>query len=108
MFGRTPSELRPRFGFPVPTRPDQTKEAAAFEVFHKQRAVVETQRRKARGRPIDNVTGYANAIAEDATFRTESERIWQHRDCTACKGTGSQSLYSEGSGEIQVPCREAT
>ena len=77
--------------------------AAAFEDFNMLRALEELKR---RGKAVDNPSGYAKAIAADPVFVQESQRIWTHRDCEKCGGTGFYSVYSTGGGGKSIQCKE--
>ena len=78
--------------------------ASSFQVFHSTRARKEVDRRAAAGIPIKNRTGLAITIAGDDEFVAESRRIWGHRECSGCGGSGFVSVYAPGSGSRKVNC----
>jgi hypothetical protein len=84
-------------------------EAAAasdsFRFFHKQRARSEVTRRVAQGRPVQSETGLVYTLEHAADFTAESQRIWDHQDCSTCGGTGFEDFHSPGSGGVTINCR---
>jgi hypothetical protein len=76
-----------------------------FGVFHRERAVKEVDRRAAAGLEVKNRNGLAFSIAGDPDFQKESARIWEHRDCETCKGTGILEVYAPGAGTVKTECK---
>ena len=82
--------------------------AAAYgpDVFHMRRAAAEVKRRQAEGLRVKNAGGLRRSIARDPEFQAESRRLWAHRDCAACKGSGFTEQYAPGAGQVRTACQE--
>lgn len=78
-----------------------------FTAFNAKRAVAVVDHRIKQGLPVKNRSGLAKTIAEDPEHVAESQRIWAHRDCTACKGKGFTEEYAPGAGTRKVKCESA-
>jgi len=77
-----------------------------FQVFHSRRARDEVKKKAAAGYPVKTESGLAIRIAGDPEFVAESKRIWGHRECGKCAGSGYTSVYAPGSGTVQAECTE--
>lgn len=92
---------------PVPSRPvDEDKSSSSLREFNTQRAFADAKREAQSSGTVRNVEALATWKAKQDSFRRESQRLWNHRDCQTCKGSGSTSVYAPGSGTRQVPCEE--
>ncbi len=85
---------------------DKTHRESAFQSFHLHRMRGEVRKLEQRGKEIQNPEGYARALAQDLDQLTESRRVWTHRECRRCEGTGVIRTYSPGSGGGTAPCGE--
>lgn len=88
---------------PVPHKASASSE---FDAFNAKRAVEAVRKRQRDGLPVKSPNGLARTIAADPEHVAESKRLWAHRECDACKGRGSKSVYGAGSGMVDVPCEE--
>lgn len=82
-----------------------TRDARSFDVFHRDRAAAEVQRRQREGLPVKNPGGLQRTIASDPEFVAESQRLWAHRDCSNCHGKGETEVWAPG-GTGRIPCEE--
>lgn len=89
---------------PVPEEPAAATDG--FSTFHVQRAAAEVKRRQTEGLRVKNAGGLRKSIIDDDEFRAESERLWAHRDCLLCRGSGFTEAYAPGAGQVKTPCQE--
>lgn len=91
---------------PVPSRPtDDDKSSSSLREFNTHRALAEAKKEASVG-SVRNVDALATWKAKQATFRQESQRLWNHRECRVCKGKGFTEEYAPGAGQVRLPCKE--
>jgi len=84
---------------------DSDRKAAEFQQFNLERARWVVEQRQSRGEEVLNPGGLAFHISEnDVDHITESARVWLHRDCVTCGGSGFVRGYSPGGGGYKTVC----
>ena len=76
----------------------------SFKLFHKERARSEVLRQQQEGLKVRSVGGLVHTLTKQADFMAESWRIWNHRTCDTCKGSGFETGYSPGTGGWKREC----
>lgn len=105
---RTSDEVPPQLArssdYPDPTRTPKEAKASSFTAFNAERAVEAVRQRQKKGLPVTSPPGLARTIAADPDHVAESQRIWGHRDCEKCDGTGFLVFHPQAGGTTQAPC----
>lgn len=93
---------------PVPVPKNTLSLENGLRAFNQQRAREEAESDKRRGGAIRSLGAVAKSKARDPDFRAESERIWSHRECVTCKGSGFTEVYASGAGMVKRECTGET
>jgi hypothetical protein len=88
--------------------PHKASASNAFTAFNAARAVDAVRKRQKDGLPVKSPGGLARTIAADPDHVAESQRLWAHRECANCKGSGFTETYAPGAGQVRLSCREVT
>lgn len=95
---------------PVQRRQQHTTQqkttAATFEAFHAERCAEAVKERRRKGLEVKSDSGLQQVYIKDPVLRAESHRLWTHRDCAFCNGSGQIAYHPQAGGTTYGPCEE--